>query len=190
MGSENEPLALVLDFENIKVRLSKYLDSLPQSKAEALKARLNGKELATSLLSAAARHGSPRQRWAVADWDRPFFEGDQKSVKTAGYWTDIAGSDKSNSSDHVVVERIHALLRDHPEIDTFVIGTGDGDFNEAVSTLKKMGKHVILWAERSSINAVYGNYLAGHDKIIVEWLEDLLLGDALELAASIDFSNR
>ncbi len=170
------PLALMLDWENIKISLREVLDGLPEARAQALRPRLSGPELAARLLEAAWRHGTPRQRWAVADWDRPFFEGDQKALRNARYWSDIAGTEKFNASDHVLREKIHFVLREHPEIQVYVIGTGDADFLEAIRTLQQQGKQVILWSTRRAINAVYGEALRGPDAIRIEWLEDLVFG--------------
>lgn len=174
-------LALMLDWENIKISLADLLRELPETRAEALRPRLAGPELAARLLDAAWRHGLPRQRWAVADWDRPFFEGDQKAVRSARFWSDIAGGEKANASDHVLREKIHHVLRQHSDIGVYVIGTGDGDFHEAITTLQREGKHVVLWATRRAINGVYGESLTGPDRIEIEWLEDLVFGeDALQ----------
>lgn len=173
---EPRVLALMLDWENIKISLADLLVDMPPERAQALRARLAGGELAARLRDAAWRHGLPRQRWAVADWDRPFFEGDQKAVKQAGYSSEIAGEEKFNSSDHVLREKIHLVLREHPDIAIFVIGTGDGDFHEAIRTLQQQGKRVILWATRRAVNGAYGASLTGPDRIQIEWLEDLVFG--------------
>jgi hypothetical protein len=176
-GGRRAPLALMLDWENIKIGLARFLDDLPESTAQPLRARLGGLELATRLLDAAWQHGLPRQRWAVADWDRPFFEGDQKAVRNARFWSDISGGDKSNASDHVLREKIHFVLRQHPEIGLYIIGTGDGDFHEVVKTLQEQDKQVILWSTRRAINEVFGEQLTGPDRIRIEWLEDLVFGE-------------
>jgi hypothetical protein len=171
-------LALMLDWENVKVSLARHLDDLPEPRAQAGRARLMGVELASRLLDAAWRHGLPRQRWAVADWDRDFFEGDQKAVRNARFSTDIAGREKANASDHLLREKIHFVLREHPEIPVYVIGTGDGDFHEVVKTLQAQGKQVILWTTRRSVSESYGGSLRGPDRIRIEWLEDLVFGEA------------
>jgi hypothetical protein len=176
-GLGREPLALMLDWENVKLSLADLLQEMPETRADSLRSRLAGPELAPRLREAAGRHGLPRQRWAVADWDRPSFEGDQKAVKSAGYSSDIAGDEKFNSSDHVLREKIHQVLRQHPEIRVYIIGTGDGDFHEAITTLQREGKQVILWSTRRSVNGVYGERLAGPDRIKIEWLEDLVFGE-------------
>jgi hypothetical protein len=169
-------LALMLDWENIKVSLARHLDELSEPGTPAVRARLAGVELASRLLDAAWRHGLPRQRWAVADWDRDFFEGDQKAVRNARFPTDIAGRDKASASDHVLREKIHFVLREHPEILVYVIGTGDGDFHEVVKTLQAQGKQVILWTTRRAVSESYGESLRGPDRIRIEWLEDLVFG--------------
>jgi hypothetical protein len=166
----------MLDWENIKLSLADLLGEMPAERAHALRPRLAGPELAGRLRDAAWRHGLPRQRWAVADWDRPSFEGDQKAVKLAGYSSDIAGDEKFNSSDHVLREKIHLVLREHPEVGVYIIGTGDGDFHEAIRTLQQQGKQVILWATRRAVNGAYGTSLSGPDRIQIEWLEDLVFG--------------
>jgi hypothetical protein len=167
----------MLDWENIKVSLSRHLDDLGEARAQALRARLSGVELASRLLDQAWRHGLPRQRWAVADWDRPFFEGDQKALRNARFWSDIAGTEKADASDHVLREKIHLVLREHPEIQVYVIGTGDGDFHEVTKTLQREGKQVVLWATRRAISEAFGESLRGPDRIRIEWLEDLVFGE-------------
>ncbi len=175
--ARRRPLALMLDWENVKISLAELLDEMPEARAQVLRPRLAGAELAGRLLDAAWRHGWPRERWAVADWDRPFFEGDQKAVKAARYAPDIAGREKFNSSDHVLREKIHLVLREHPDIQVYVVGTGDADFHEAIRTLQQEGKQVILWATRRAISEVYGESLKGPDRIQIEWLEDLVFGE-------------
>jgi hypothetical protein len=175
-GGRRPAVALMLDWENVKIGLARHLEELPEAAAGLLRARLSGVELATRLLEAAWRHGLPRQRWAVADWDRPFFEGDQKAVRNARFWSDIASGEKANASDHVLREKIHLVLRQHPDIGTFVIGTGDGDFHEVIKTLQREGKQVILWSTRRALSEAYGESLRGPDRIRIEWLEDLVFG--------------
>jgi hypothetical protein len=176
-GAPRPLVGLMLDWENIKISLAELLDAGLPDTSERLRPRLAGAPLAARLLDAAWRHGTPRERWAVADWDRPFFEGDQRALRMARYSADIAGREKFNSSDHVLREKIHLVLREHPEIDTFVIATGDGDFHETIRTLREKGKRVVLWATRRSIAEVYGESLDGPDRIQIEWLEDLVFGE-------------
>jgi hypothetical protein len=178
-AARRSALALMLDWENIKVSLARHLDERAPTGTPALRARLAGVELASRLLDAAWRHGLPRQRWAVADWDREFFEGDQKAARNARFSTDIAGRDKADASDHVLREKIHFVLREHPEILVYVIGTGDGDFHEVVNTLQAQGKQVILWTTRHAVSESYGGSLRGPDRIRIEWLEDLVFGEPI-----------
>src|SRR5262249_60918712 len=100
-------------------------------------------------------------------------ECSQRAVRNAGFAPEIARQDKANASDHVLREKIHLVLREHPEIPVSVIGTGDGDFHEVVSTLQAQGKQVILWTTRRSVSESYGGSLRGPDRIRIEWLEGL-----------------
>jgi len=180
----SQPLALMLDWENIKISLLQLLNEKPQAQAERLRARLSGAELARRLLEAASRYGVPRQRWAVANWDRPSFVGDQASVRRAGYMADMSGEDKDDASDHVLREKIHAVLRDHPEINDYLIGTGDADFGAVIRTLQHQGKRIILWATQRAISDVYKHLLTGPDSIRIEWLENLIFEEeAVPVAA-------
>jgi hypothetical protein len=164
----SRPVALMLDWENVKIGL------------EQAGAGLAAGDLARRLVEAAAQHGPVRERWAVADWDRPSFQGDQRAVATAGFLTAIAGSQKADGSDHVLRERIHAILRDRPDVGTFILGSGDADFAELIATLRREGKDVVLWSTRGSTSAAYGGGLAGPDRITIEWLEDIAAGDSGE----------
>ncbi len=174
VSSSNQPLALMLDWENIKISLLNLLPQMPVSDAQVLRQRLNGASLATRLLEAATRHGLPRQKWAVANWDRPTFAGDQAALRRARYMPDMAGEEKADASDHVLIEKIHYVLREQPEINTYIIGTGDADFGEVIKTLQEKGKHVVLWTTKRSVNDVYKHYLTGPNRIQIEWLENLL----------------
>ena len=155
----------MLDWENVKIGL------------EAAGERPATGDLARRLVEAAAHHGPVRERWAVADWDRPSFQGDQRAVAAAGFLTAIAGSQKADGSDHVLRERIHAILRDRPEVGTFILGSGDADFAEVVATLRREGKEVVLWSTRRATSAAYGGGLAGPGRITIEWLEDIAPAD-------------
>jgi hypothetical protein len=156
----------MLDWENVKIGLEETGAGAPAG------------ELARRLVEAASQHGPVRERWAVADWDRPSFQGDQRAVASAGFLTAIAGSQKADGSDHVLRERIHAVLRDRPDVGTFIVGSGDADFSELVATLRREGKEVVLWSTRRSTSAAYGDDLVGPDRIRIEWLEDIAAGRA------------
>lgn len=172
---DDQPLALMLDWENVKISLSEHLKKRPTAEEKVLRSRLETSELIQRLLKAASVHGDPRQRWAVANWEGAFFREDQsKFKKPTRFSTDMSGDHKSDASDHVLREHIHGVLRDHAEITTFIIATGDGDFKEAIQTLRTQGKRVVLWAMRETMSEAFKYFLVGPDKITVEWLEDLI----------------
>jgi hypothetical protein len=115
----------------------------------------------------------PRQKWVVANWDIPSFAGDQAALRSvARYFTDMAGVDKDNASDHVLTERIHDVIRDHPDIQVFFIVTGDGDYGEVIRTLRDQGKQVILAGTKVAMNQLYKHHLTGQNQISLVWLED------------------
>lgn len=170
----NQPLALMVDWENIKIRLSEFLKQQPQSEISHLKKQLEVDTLGRKLLECASCYGAPRQKWTVANWEAQFFSADQKTLRRVGFHTDISGEDKADASDHVLREKIHYVLREHPDINVFIIGTGDGDFVEVIKTLLEQGKYVVLWATREGISSSYKYYISGPDAIQIEWLEDLV----------------
>lgn len=178
MHSSHRPLALMLDWENIKISLMEVVNKMPRERAEAARSRLNADYLGAHLLKLAAGHGDARQRWVVADWDRALFSGEQKTLRGAGFWTEMAGSDKANASDHVLIEKIHYVLRGHPDIMVYVLGTGDGDYGSVVSTLRENGKDVILWVpHEDAMSKAYKHFLTGPDRISIEMLDSLVLGE-------------
>ena len=175
--SSQEPhkgVALLLDWENVKISLDRILGEMTEAEKDRLRSRLAPNVLAKNLLTAAAAVGKLRQRWAVANWDHPGFGGHQKILSDNTFFTGMAGTDKADASDHVLRERIHDILRDDPETDAYIIGTGDGDFFEAIRTLQRSGKYVTLWATRNAINGRYYGLLDGPDKIQIQYLEDLV----------------
>jgi hypothetical protein len=184
--SENDtgqPMAVMLDWENIKIGLHKYLETKPEAEAEKLRQRLEPERLGKRLIELAKRHGIPRQRWAVANWDGPFFAGDQKALKLGGlFWFDMSGVDKQDASDSVLIQKISYILREHPEINTYIIGTGDADFAAQIGTLLEQGKHVVLWCtEKTMSKNAYTQFLTGPDQIQIEWLEELIFaGEEIE----------
>jgi hypothetical protein len=170
------PVALMVDWENVKISLIKALDHQPTHRLGTLRELLDPEALALRLVDLAGSHGVVKQRWAVAAWDRPSFMGDQRAVKTARFWTDIAGDHKADAADHVLREKIHYVLRDHPSIKVFIIATGDADFSAVVGTLLGEGKKVILWSARDALAASYKRFL-GEDGLTLQWLDDLVFGE-------------
>lgn len=170
------PVALMVDWENVKISLIKALDKQPTHRLGDLRELLNPEALALRLVDLAGKHGLVRQRWAVAAWDRPSFAGDQRAVKTARFWTDIAGDHKADAADHVLREKIHYVLREHPEVRVFVIATGDADFSAVVDTLLRQGKRVVLWSARDALAHSYKRFL-GEGGLTLEWLDDLVFGE-------------
>src|SRR5262249_31745162 len=58
-AADRPPLALMLDWENIKISLADLIGEMPDGRAVTLRPRLAGSELAGRLRDAAWRHGLP-----------------------------------------------------------------------------------------------------------------------------------
>jgi AAA domain len=176
-NAANQPLGVFLDVENIKRSLLRVIQGRPTDEHPRLERRLAGDELGRRLLRAAARHGNPTIKWAVANWHVSYLEGDQMPYKSAGFQPDIAGADKANASDHVLKEHIHAALREL-DLAAFVIGTGDGDFQAIAQTLQEQKKYLVLWATRDNMSNAFGaNLRSSNGMVTVEFLEDIIFGD-------------
>jgi AAA domain len=176
--SANQPLGLFLDVENIKKSLLEIIAERPHQDRGRLERMIRGDELGARLLRAAARHGNPVIRWAVANWHVSYLEGDQMAYKASGFQPDIAGADKANASDHVLKEHMHAALRNN-DLGAFVIGTGDGDYQAITQTLQSQGKYLVLWATRKNMSNAFGaNLRSGDGLLVVEFLEDLVFADS------------
>ena len=173
----NQPTGVFLDVENIKRSLLNVIENKPREERRRLEARLRGDELGTRLLRAASRHGRPTVKWAVANWHASYLEGDQMAYKSVGFQPDIAGEEKANASDHVLKEHIHDALRDN-DLSAFVIGTGDGDFQAIAQTLQSQGKYLVLWATRDNMSSAFGANLTSGERMVVEFLEDIVFGDS------------
>jgi hypothetical protein len=172
-----QPLGVFLDVENIKKSLLRVIADRPADERLHLEQRLRGAELGARLLRAAARHGDPKIKWAVANWHVGYLDGDQMGFKSVGFQPDIASANKANASDHVLVEHIHAALREL-DLSAFVIGTGDGDFHEIASTIQQKGKYLVLWATRGAMSDAFGaNLRSAEGTVTVEFLEDIVLND-------------
>lgn len=173
-SNPSQPLALMLDWENIFIRLTEWSR---QKDTGDTRRRLDAEWLAEQLSTIAAKHGSPQEKWAAANWDGALFQGHQKILERAGYETIMSGDEKANASDHKLTEKIHKVLRDSLDIQAFIIGTGDGDFKQVINTLRQQGKYVVIWTTREALNNSYKYLMTGPNRIRVEWLEDLMFGE-------------
>ena len=73
-----------------------------------------------------------------------------------------------NSADMLIAQSILTDSSHDDAADTYIIASGDRDFNEVVKTLRSRGKQVILWSVRSSLS----RQLESNPNLIIEYVED------------------
>lgn len=110
-----------------------------------------------ALLAIGDRLGVTIQTWqAWADWsslrDRKD-EDPQRDLERIGIKTYYQiGVPGKSTNDMAIVGSIHESLERNAEIDTYLIGTGDGDFIPPVNAIQAHGKRAVVIALRGSLS--------------------------------------
>ena len=134
-----EDLAIFIDWENIYISTVSEYNSKPNVSAILEKAREYGRIVAAT---------------AYADWT----EGDFRNAPPTLYSNGIspryisaryfpggrAQKRRTNSIDVMLAVECSDFLHNHPQVDTYVLVTGDGDFIPLVSLLRSQGKNVVV----------------------------------------------
>jgi uncharacterized LabA/DUF88 family protein len=134
-----EDLAIFIDWENIYISTVTEYKSKPNVSAILEKAREYGR-----IVSAAA----------YADWT----DGDFRQAPPTLYSNGISPryisaryfpggksqKRRTNSIDVMLAVECSDFLHDHPQVDTYVLVTGDGDFIPLLSLLRSKGKNVVV----------------------------------------------
>ncbi len=134
-----EDLAIFMDWENIYISTVTEYNSKPNVSAILEKAREYGRIVSAS---------------AYADWT----EGDFRQAPPTLYSNGIspryisaryfpggkASKRRTNSIDVMLAVECSDFLHNHPQVDTYVLVTGDGDFIPLVSLLRSQGKTVVV----------------------------------------------
>lgn len=134
-----EDLAIFIDWENIYISTVTEYNSKPNVSAILEKAREYGRIVSAS---------------AYADWT----EGDFRQAPPTLYSNGIspryisaryfpggkASKRRTNSIDVMLAVECSDFLHNHPQVDTYVLVTGDGDFIPLVSLLRSQGKTVVV----------------------------------------------
>lgn len=135
----NEDLAIFIDWENI------YISTVTEYKA---------KPNVSAILEKAREYGRIVSATAYADWT----EGDFRQAPPTLYSNGItpkyisaryfpggkASKRRTNSIDVMLAVECADFLHKHPQVDTYVLVTGDGDFIPLVSLLRSQGKNVVV----------------------------------------------
>jgi uncharacterized LabA/DUF88 family protein len=134
-----EDLAVFIDWENIYISTVTEYKSKPNVSAILEKAREYGRIVAAT---------------AYADWT----DGDFRQAPPTLYSNGISPryisaryfpggksqKRRTNSIDVMLAVECSDFLHNHPQVDTYVLVTGDGDFIPLVSLLRSKGKNVVV----------------------------------------------
>lgn len=138
-----DQLALLIDFENLVLGAHASLSA----RAEPVP------EKALTWLCRA--YGSTTTRRAYANWSDPRFGRYQHALERNG--VDLVqighGPQRKNGADiRMAVDAMETLIV-HPEVDAFVLVSGDSDFSALVAKLREFGKHIIGVGAETSASA-------------------------------------
>lgn len=134
-----EDLAIFIDWENI------YISTVTEYKA---------KPNVSAMLEKASEHGRIISATAYADWT----DGDFREAPPTLYSNGItpryisaryfpggrSQKRRTNSIDVMLAVDCADFMHNHPQVDTYVLVTGDGDFIPLVSLLRSQGKNVVV----------------------------------------------
>jgi uncharacterized LabA/DUF88 family protein len=134
-----EDLAIFIDWENI------YISTVTEYKS---------KPNVSAILEKAREYGRIVSATAYADWT----DGDFRQAPPTLYSNGISPryisaryfpggksqKRRTNSIDVMLAVECSDFLHDHPQVDTYVLVTGDGDFIPLVSLLRSKGKNVVV----------------------------------------------
>src|SRR5918992_1581800 len=134
-----EDLAIFIDWENI------YISTVTE---------YNSKPNVSAILEKAREHGRVVSATAYADWtdgdfrDAPptlYSNGISPRYISARYFPGGKSSKRrTNSIDVMLAVECSDFLHNHPQVDTYVLVTGDGDFIPLVNLLRSRGKKVVV----------------------------------------------
>jgi uncharacterized LabA/DUF88 family protein len=134
-----EDLAVFIDWENI------YISTVSE---------YNAKPNVSAILEKAREYGRIVSATAYADWT----DGDFRDAPPTLYSNGISPryisaryfpggkshKRRTNSIDVMLAVECSDFLHNHPQVDTYVLVTGDGDFIPLVSLLRSRGKKVVV----------------------------------------------
>lgn len=136
-------VALFIDFENVAIS------------AEEAFGRLN----LTIIIEAANQYGRCITRRAYGDWTRfgkysqDLLQHSAEAIQLFHY----GGMNDKNAADIQMVADILEMLFVHPDVDVYVLATGDSDFSAVARKLRSYGKKVIGIGLRGATSEVLVN---------------------------------
>jgi len=125
---------VAIDWENIRRGLADFAQSVTLI------------QVCTAFESVAARFGDYRGGTVFGDWtlrpdDARVFE--DHGLQAYNVLRSRSGKDRS---DPAIILEVYDSVRDKPDINTFILGSGDSDFKELIRRAKQKGKQVVICA--------------------------------------------
>lgn len=85
---------------------------------------------------------------------------EREKLSTYGYKLEhtFEGNVKGDLTDFVVVDSIYRSMINNPDIEKYIIISGDAHYLQVLRTLKEYGKEVEIWAVFGTISAVFNEF--------------------------------
>jgi uncharacterized LabA/DUF88 family protein len=143
-ASSGDQVAVFIDLENLAVGAGEDLpgqaDPIPYKALELL----------------VRDYGNATIRRAYADWSRPEFGRYQQSLAQNGITliqVTRFGAQQKNAADILMAVDAMEVLITHPDVATFLLVAGDGDYSPLVQRLREWGKRVVGVGTRASASS-------------------------------------
>ncbi len=118
---------------------------------------IRGKANISALREVAEGYGRLVLAKAYADWREPRFQQDSLVLYKIGFEPVYVPAGFKNNVDVKLATDCIDFAYKHPNIEIFILVTGDGDFVHVVSALRPLGKSVIVVAQSSNASSRLGD---------------------------------
>jgi len=143
-GSAADLVAVFIDLENLALGAGESMpgqaDPIPYKALELL----------------CRDYGNTSIRRAYADWSRPEFAKHQHNLAQNGITliqVTRFGAQQKNAADILMAVDAMEVLITHPDVGTFMLVAGDGDYSPLVQRLREFGKYVVGVGTKASASA-------------------------------------
>jgi uncharacterized LabA/DUF88 family protein len=143
-GSPGDQVAVFIDLENLALGAGEDLpgeaEPIPYKALERL----------------CRDYGNTSIRRAYADWSKPEFSRYQHSLAQNGITliqVTRFGAQQKNAADILMAVDAMEVLITHPDVGTFLLVAGDGDYSPLVQRLREFGKWVVGVGTRASASS-------------------------------------
>jgi uncharacterized LabA/DUF88 family protein len=145
--AKQKRVAMFLDYESLFYGLLNYYRQVPNPR---------------DLVEIASRYGSLIIAKAFADFTEPKIQKEMLLLKAASIEViqalSVNPKNKNNMTDFMMLGDIYRTLLNIPNIDTFIIGTGDGHFLTALAEIKyRQKKEVVVIGVKNTVSQQLSN---------------------------------